>query len=337
MKTGTKSRRLPHWAGALAALGMAAAAPVATAGHGDEVTVAYFLEWPSPNLAFKDDGTFDEEMGSRVNWRSFGNGNEMTAAMVSGDVQIAYSQGLTPFVVGVTKGAPLLLVSAAVSYAENDNCIVHEDAGITQANAKDLEGRKVASPVGNVTHYKMLRTLEHLGVDASRINLLQMNPSEGAAALARGDVAMACGFGGALQRMMKFGEPLMTAKEQEAIGIRVFDVVSVTSDFAADHPDLLVKFLQLTEDANKMFREDPEQMLPVLAKQAGQSLEDARSMVGLFEFPTRDEQLSEAWMGGTVEEFVNEVANFYVKEGSLPEALEDYGPTIDDSFMRRVK
>ena len=337
MKTNMTSRLFSRLAGALAALCMVAAAPGAMAGHGDEITVAYFLEWPSPNLAFKADGSFDKAMGAKVNWRSFGNGNEMTAAMVSGDVQIAYSQGLTPFVVGVTKGAPLMLVSAAVSYAENDNCIVHKDAGITQANAMDLEGRKVASPIGNVTHYKMLRTLQHLGVDASKINLLQMNPPEGAAALARGDVAMACGFGGALQRMMKFGEPLMTAKEQEAIGIRVFDVVSVTNDFAEQHPDLVVKFLQLTEDANNMFREDSEKMLPALAKQAGQSLEDARSMVGLFEFPTRDEQLSEAWMGGTVEEFVNEVANFYVKEGSLPNALDDYGPTIDDSFMRQVK
>ena len=334
MKANTKSRWLSRFAGVLTALSMAAAAPGAAAL--DEITVAYFLEWPSPNLALKADGTFDKEMGLEVNWRSFGNGNEMTAAMVSGDVQIAYSQGLTPFVVGVTNGAPLLLVSAAVSYAENDNCIVHKDAGITQANAKDLEGRKVASPIGNVTHYKMLRTLQHLEVDAGKINLLQMNPAEGAAALARGDVAMACGFGGGLQRMMKFGEPLMTAKEQEAIGIRVFDVVSVTNDFAAEHPDLVVKFLQLTEDANNMFREDTGKMLPAIAKQAGQSLEDAQSMVGLFEFPTRDEQLSEAWMGGTVEAFVNEVANFYVNEGSLPKALDDYGPTIDDSFMRKV-
>ena len=303
----------------------------------DEITVAYFLEWPSPNLMHKSDGRFDQEMGVKVNWRAFGNGNEMTAAMVSGDVQIAYSQGLTPFVVGVTKGAPLKLVSAAVSYAENDNCIVHRDAGITQANAKDLEGKKVASPVGNVTHYKMLRTLQHLGVDASKINLLQMNPPDGAAALARGDVAMACGFGGGLRRMMEFGEPLMTAKEQEAIGIRVFDIVSVTEDFAKEHPDLVVKFLQITEDANNAFRAEPEKHLPAIAKESGQELEDSRAMVGLFEFPTRNEQLSDAWMGRTVQEFVNEVANFYVKEGSLPEALDDYGPTIDDSFMRRVK
>ncbi|MDM5148017.1 ABC transporter substrate-binding protein [Candidatus Persebacteraceae bacterium Df01] len=303
----------------------------------DEITVAYFLEWPSPNLLHKADGRFEKEMGVKVNWRAFGNGNEMTAAMVSGDVQIAYSQGLTPFVVGVTKGAPLKLVSAAVSYAENDNCIVHKDSGITQANAKELEGKKVASPIGNVTHYKMLKTLQHLGVDTNKINLLQMNPPDGAAALARGDVAMACGFGGALQRMKKFGSPLMTAKEQEAIGIRVFDIVSVTNDFAQDYPDLVVSFLQITEDANNLFRTNPSEHMPVIAKESGQNLDDALSMINLFEFPTRDEQLSDAWMGKTVNAFVNEVADFYVQEGSLPKALDDYSVTMDDSFIRQVK
>ncbi len=303
----------------------------------DEITVAYFLEWPSPNLMYKADGTFDKEMGVKVNWRAFGNGNEMSAAMASGDVQIAYSQGLVPFVVAVTKGLPLRLVSAAVSYAENDNCVVHKDAGITQANAKDLEGKKVATPIGNVTHYKLLRTLDHLNVDHTKVTLVQMNPPEGAAALARGDVAMACGFGGGLTRMKEYGEVLMTAKEQEAIGIRVFDIVSVTEDFAKEHPDQVIKFLQLTEDANALFKQDTEKHLPAIAKQSGQDLEVSRDMVGLFEFPTRDEQLSDAWMGGTVQTFINEVAAFYVEQGQLDKALDDYGPTIDTSFMEAVK
>ncbi len=303
----------------------------------DEITVAYFLEWPSPNLMYKADGTFDKEMGVKVNWRAFGNGNEMSAAMASGDVQIAYSQGLVPFVVAVTKGLPLRLVSAAVSYAENDNCVVHKDAGITQANAKDLEGKKVATPIGNVTHYKLLRTLDHLNVDHTKVTLVQMNPPEGAAALARGDVAMACGFGGGLTRMKEYGEVLMTAKEQEAIGIRVFDIVSVTEDFAKEHPDQVIKFLQLTEDANALFKQDTEKHLPAIAKQSGQDVEVSRDMVGLFEFPTRDEQLSDAWMGGTVQTFINEVAAFYVEQGQLDKALDDYGPTIDTSFMEAVK
>ncbi|MCB1969567.1 MAG: ABC transporter substrate-binding protein [Geminicoccaceae bacterium] len=303
----------------------------------DEITVAYFLEWPSPNLIYKADGTFDEKMGVKVNWRAFGNGNEMSAAMASGDVQVAYSQGLVPFVVAVTKGLPLKLVSAAVSYAANDNCVVRDDAGITQANAKDLEGKQVATPIGNVTHYKLLRMLDYLKVDADKVELLQMNPPEAAAALARGDVAMACGFGGALQRMKQFGHVLMTAEEQEAIGIRVFDVVSVTDEFATEHPDLVTKFLQITEDANEAFKADPEAYLPEIARESGQELDDARNMVDLFSFPTRDEQLSEAWMGGTVQSFINEVAAFYVEQGQLDHALDDYGPTIDTSFMEQVE
>ena len=147
--TKSKSRKFSRFTGALAFLFAAAQAPTASAL--DEVTVAYFLEWPSPNLFAKAEGRFDDEMGVKVNWRAFGNGNEMTAAMVSGDVQIAYSQGLTPFVVGVTKGAPLKLVSAAVSYAENDNCIVHKDAG-NHPSQRERSGRQKSRKPGRQCH-----------------------------------------------------------------------------------------------------------------------------------------------------------------------------------------
>ena len=135
-------------AGSMLAAGAAAAQ--------DPVTVAYFLEWPTANQVAQVDEAYAEALGVPVEWRAFGNGNEMTQAMVSGDVDIAYSQGIVPFVVGVTNGAPLKAVGIAVTYAENDLCIVRDDAGITQANAKELEGKKVATPTGNVTHYKLL-------------------------------------------------------------------------------------------------------------------------------------------------------------------------------------
>lgn len=34
------------------------------------------------------DKTFDEQMGVKVNWRAFSNGNEMTAAIISGEVHL---------------------------------------------------------------------------------------------------------------------------------------------------------------------------------------------------------------------------------------------------------
>ena len=222
--------------------GLLAGAALMAAGAAaaqDKVTVAYFLEWPTANQVAQVEKAYDEALGVEVEWRAFGNGNEMTQAMVSGDVDIAYSQGFVPFVVGVTNGAPLKMVGVAVTYSENDLCIVRDDAGITQANAKELEGKKVATPTGNVTHYKLLRTLDHLGVDQSKVDIVQMNGADAAVALVRGDVTMACAFGGPIDRMREVGKPLMTGAEQEAAGISAFDIVSVTDSFAAEHPDLV--------------------------------------------------------------------------------------------------
>ena len=259
--------------------------------------MAYFLEWPTANQVAQLEKTYDEALGVEVEWRAFGNGNEMSQAMVSGDVQIAYSQGLVPWVVAVTNGLPLKLVGVAVSYAEADNCVVHADTGITQANASELEGKQIATPIGNVTHYKLLRTLDHLGVDASKVNMVQMNGADASVALARGDVAAACAFGGPLQRMKEYGDELMTPAEQEAIGIRVFDVVSVTESFANDHPDLLKKFMEVTDQANAAYNADPGPFVETISTAAGMDLAATEDMLGMFSFPSAADQKSEAWMG----------------------------------------
>ena len=299
----------------------------------DKITVAYFQEWPTANQVAQLEKTYDKALGVKVEWRHFGNGNEMSQAMASGKVHIAYSQGLVPWVVAVSNGLPLKLVGVAVSYAEADNCVVHRDAGITMANAKKLEGKKIATPIGNVTHYKLLRMLDHLGVDASKVKMVQMNGADAAVALKRGDVAVGCAFGGPLQRMKEYGSVLMTAKEQEAIGIRVFDVVSVHESFAKEHPDLLKKFMSVTDQANVAYGKDPKRYVKTISKAAGMDLAATDNMLGMFSFPSAADQKSKAWLGGTVQKFTKEVADFFVKQGQIDKALDSYDFAIDGSFL----
>lgn len=330
-KTGTGMKR----AGALglAALFILLICPV-TALSLDKVTIAYFLEWPTANQVAQIEKTYDAELGVPVEWRAFGNGNEMTQAMVSGDVDIAYSQGFVPFVVGVTNGAPIKMIGVAVTYAENDLCIVRDDAGITKETAKQLEGKKVASPIGNVTHYKFLKTMEHLGVDADKINLVQMNPADGAVALIRGDVVMACAFGGALGRMKTVGKPLMTGAEQEAVGINTFDIISVSNKFAEKHPAIVKKFLAVTDKANKAYMVDPEAAYGTIARAAGMDLEATKTTIGNFGFPTLEEQQGANWFGGGVQAATKGVAEVMAEAGALDQILDDYSAFIDSSFLK---
>ena len=157
---------------AFALLGLLAAAcgDSDDAGSGDlsvdEINVAYFQEWPTPNQFGQNDGTFSDAVGASINWIPFTSGGAMSEAMIAGDIDIAYSQGLTPFAGAINAGADLKLVGIAVSYAEADNCIVQSSLGVTRDNAAEtLAGATVMTPFGNVTHYKMLSMMEFLGVD----------------------------------------------------------------------------------------------------------------------------------------------------------------------------
>ena len=212
--------------------------------------MAYFLEWPLPFLASKADGTFEKELGVKINWRSFETGTAMSAAMASGDVQMSVSQGVPPFVVAASAGQDIQVIDIAVSYSENDNCVVHADLEIDKDSAKELSGKKVAVPLGTAAHYGFLRQMNHFGIDLASLDVVNMPPPEGAAALAQKAVDFACGYGGGLTRMKEHGNVLLTGAEKEELGILVFDVTSAPAAFVAENPELVAKFLKVTAAAN---------------------------------------------------------------------------------------
>lgn len=315
---------------AVAALALMSGAQAAFAA--DELTVAYFLEWPMPFQYAKAMGTYEEELGVKVNWVSFDTGTAMSAAMASGDVQIAVSQGVPPFVVAASAGQDLQIVDVAVSYSENDNCVVAEALEIDKDSAGELAGKKVAVPLGTAAHYGFLSQMNHFGVDVGGLDVVDMAPAEGAAALAQGSVDMACGWGGALRRMKEHGNTLLTGAEKEALGILVFDVTSAPADFVAEEGELLAKFLKVTADANSMWNaggDGAAQMLPVIAKDAGMDEADTQATMATFSFPGVDEQLGGKWLGGGAQSFMKGVADIFVGAGSIDAALDSYSAAVN--------
>lgn len=296
----------------------------------DEITVAYFLEWPMPFLAAKADGTFEKELGVKINWRSFETGTAMSAAMASGDVQISVSQGLPPFVVAASAGQDLQVIDVAVSYSENDNCVVHSDLEIDKDSAKELTGKKVAVPLGTAAHYGFLRQMDHFGIDLAGLEVVNMPPPEGAAALAQKSVDFACGYGGGLTRMKEHGNVLLTGTEKEELGILVFDVTSAPAAFVAENADLVSKFLGITAAANAKWNAgQDEAMLTVLAKEAGMDLDAAKAAVATMKFPSAEEQLSEKWLGGNAQIFMKGVADVFVEAKSIDKALDSYENAVN--------
>ncbi|MCB1450183.1 MAG: ABC transporter substrate-binding protein [Nitratireductor sp.] len=298
-----------------------------------DLVVGYFPEWPMP-FQFAQAGDQYQKAGLNIKWVSFDAGTAMSAAMASGDVNISISQGVTPFLTAVSAGQDLIAVSAATSYTDNNNCVVRASLEITKANAKELEGKVVAVPLATAAHTDFLAQMEHFGIDVSTMKVVDMAPVDGAAAFANGNLDMVCGWGGPLLRMKEFGNVLVEGAEKEAISGKLYDVISSPRSWASENAETLSKFLAVTEAMNDKYNSGgADEMLPVMAKQAGMEVESARATISVMRFNTAEEQLGPDWMGGFMQKNFLEAAK-KMEEGGTIKALDSYDNVVDSSYLR---
>lgn len=311
---------------------VALSATMATSASAD-VNVAYFLEWATPNQIAKVEKTFDKTIGEKVNWVNFGSGSAMTEAMLAGDIDISYSQGLAPFVNAVNANAPIKMVGIAVAYGAADDCIVRTDSGITKENATELEGKSVAVPLNTMADFGFRMTMNNLGVDLKELKIVDQEPADAAVSLVDGAVVMACGYGeNSLSKMKEVGKPMLTVDEKKAAGITSFDITSVTEKFAQEKPEAVKRFLEVTAQANADFAKD-QSKLAVIAGDAGLTIEKTKSQMAGFIFPTNEEQMSSYFNdGGRVATMLPFMGKMF--STTAAPAKDDYSKVVDTSFLK---
>ena len=313
----------------LSCISLAAVSSTAVA----DVNVAYFLEWATPNQVAKVEKAYDKAIGEKINWVNFATGTAMTEAMLSGDIDIAFSQGMTPFVNAVNANAPIKMVGIAVAYGAGGDCVVSNKSGISKDNATELEGQSVAVPLNTMSDYELRLTLSHLGVDIKKVTIVDQEPADAAVSLTDGAVAMACGFGAdSLSKMKEVGKAMLTLDQKTEAGITSFDIVSVTEKFAQEKPEAVKTFMEVTAQANADFAKDQGKM-DVIAKDAGLTLEKTKSQMAGFSFPSVEQQMSEYFSKdgkvGSVLPFMGKM----FATAAAP-AKDDYSKVVDTSFLK---
>ena len=316
-------------AGVVGAVAMTTAGVAAAA---DSVNVAFFLEWATPNQIAKVDKAYDDAMGVDVNWTDFSTGVAMTEAMLAGDIDIAYSQGLAPFVTAVQQGAPLKMVGIAVVYEAND-CFVNNGLGIDSSNASELEGKTVAVPLNTMADFSFRKQMAALGVDTSTMTIVDQAPADGAVSLADGSVAMACIFGGASAKAAgEVGTPIMSTQEKKDAGIGSFDVISVTEKFATENPELLKTFLEVTSEANANWTASDAQIRKVAAD-AGMDVATTKNQMAGFVFPTVEEQQANYFGDDGIAGAAAASLGAVFKKTNISNYSGSLSATIDGSFL----
>ena len=320
----------------LLGLGLLAPPPaVAFDPASQQIGVGYFSRWPTPSQFSRIKKTYDSVMRAHVDWVAFDSGAEMVDALDAGEIQIAYSLGLEPFVVGLGRDADMTLIGVAVAYSEVGHCVVG-DADAAEESGLSADRQTLVLRDGSVTQLKVLEILNYLGIDDSRVDIRSTRDgNEVIAALLDGDAAVACAYGATLDRLKPLGRPLLSEADLMTSNPWLFDAIAVSTEFMQQHPDLVQAFMDVTEATNAQWRQNPDPMRAAIARAADMNpISVADAMAG-FSFPTAAEQKSEDWLGGaTLARYIKALAEGFVEQGSLPVAMDSYKPFVTTRFLR---
>jgi taurine transport system substrate-binding protein len=298
-----------------------------------EVRIAFFLEWASPNQEDKVKGAFAKAFGVPVKWTNFATGGEMTEAMMSGDIDISYSQGLTPFVNAVNSKKPITLVDVSILYGmKGTTCVVANSSGISKANASQLEGKKVAVALGTMADYVFKETMRVVGADPKKMTIIDMVPEDSAVALANGDVAMSCLFGKkSIGTALKSGKLMLSVKEASDAGIAGIDITSVTNKFMKENPGMVKTFLEITHAANERYKAGKSDFA-VIAKDATTSVADTKDQMASFGFPSTKQQKKEYFGNkGILMTYLNVMGKMFATAENP--ALKNYSKVVTTKYL----
>lgn len=130
----------------------------ASAALAEDIIIGHFGS-PTPMQVARAEGKFDAATGWTIEWRQFGSGTEVIAAMASGDVQVA-ELGSSPLAIGASQGVDYQLFMIAQGLGTAESLIAKAGSGI--ASLEDVKGKRIAVPIGSTAHYSLMGGLSHV-------------------------------------------------------------------------------------------------------------------------------------------------------------------------------
>lgn len=233
--------------------GRAAAQPANTLRLGYQ-----FHLWGAPAVVGLKREYFASE-GVKVESKRFASGTDARNAMIAGSVDVA-TIGMTPFVLGTSLGN--MVGVAAVCYAGRTGAVMaRANSGVTKV--ADLKGKKIASQVGStLDNVFKKRIATEAGLSPSDYSIVNVQFSDQVAALTAGSVDAFLGL-----------EPFCAIAEYRKLAVQLTDyykydtipnMLAVSTDFAAKHPDTLIAFLRGWLKAVALFKQSPAEVNQIM-------------------------------------------------------------------------
>lgn len=216
------------------------------------------------SLVLKEKGWLEESLkrdGIKVRWVLSLGSNKALEFLNAKSLDFGSSAGAAALLARIN-GNP---VKSVYVYSKPEWTALVTQGNSQIKNVTDLKGKRIAATRGTDPHIFLIRTLAENGLTEKDVKIVLLQHQDGRLALSKGDVDAWAGL-----------DPLMAQAELED-GARLFyrnaeintwGVLNTREDFAADHPELVVKVLQAYEKARAFAIANPSELKRIITEQA---------------------------------------------------------------------
>lgn len=296
---------------------------LARAAMPSQLNIAYFVA-TNPGLIVQGGNTVRLPGGTTVNWIEVNSGAEINTGMAAGGIDMGVGMGSVPAAAGIAQGIPFQVIAVMDNIGPAEEMTVRKAANIR--TPADFKGKKVATPFGSTSHFRLLGFLRTNGLSERDVTVLDLRGDAMMAAWTRGDIDAGYIWSPQKSRMLESGgEVFRTYDKLEAAGYVIADLFTSRTQFNVDYPEMPAALLMAYDQALAMYTSDPGAAAALVGKYAGVSQEVAKADMAEFDFIPLRSQLTPPWLGtpgmpGKFAQVLKTTADFLVTQKSIRSA-----------------
>lgn len=326
---------------------MALATFAASAGLAPKVAIAQEVKAVLGHFSSANPQTYSKAINSmqtafgnkaKVEYVSVSAGPQIVAAMAGNSMDIC-NIGSSPMIVAMANKVKLSMVYVQKIVTDSECLAIRTETGI--GDLKGLAKKKIGLPFNTSVHFAMLSALKTVGITAKDVELVNMPPPSLVAAWKRKDIDAAFIWYPFLGDLVDAGgKIILTTGDLKKHGVLGFDGIIVRDEFKQKHPDLVLAYLKEYDRLCGMYKNQPQEVIKVIAPFVGLTPEKAKEYVDTFHTISPKEMATKDWMGlpGDADtgilKTLRDQAQFLKDADQLKEIPPTFAPHVDQSFLK---
>ena len=213
-------------------------------------------------------------------------------------------------------------------------------AGESAPDVASLKGKTIGVTIGTSGHHSLLAALDQAGIAQDEVTLVNLKPSEMAAAFSAKQIDAAWTWEPAAGKLNELGgKDIATAK---SIGAYAVALWAARTEFAEANPEVMLKFMEAWDMAQQDYLADPASGQKWEAERLNLTAEEFGAMVGRqgSTVVKMEDQISDEWLGmpGAPEstnlyKAYEQYGTFLVDQGRLDSVPDDLAPLINSAYV----